>query len=51
MEHALLKGAPMDAVGLQYHIFFRAEDEMKATAPYCNPSHLYNNRFRIVIGT
>lgn len=42
IERALMKGAPIDAVGMQFHMFFRAEDELRATAPYYDPMHLYN---------
>ena len=42
IERALDKGTPIDAVGLQYHMFFRAEQEAAATKPYYTPAHLYN---------
>lgn len=42
IERALMKGAPVDAVGMQFHMFYRAEDELRATAPYYDPAHLYN---------
>lgn len=34
-------GAPIDAIGLQYHMFYRAEDELKETNYYYNPMLLY----------
>jgi len=37
LEH----GTPIDAIGMQYHMFFRAEDELKRTAPYYNPRQMY----------
>ena len=42
IERALDKGAPIDAVGMQFHMFFRAENEERDTKPYYTPSHLYN---------
>ncbi len=40
-EAAMLKGARVDAIGLQYHMFYRKESEYKATRPYYNPQNLY----------
>ena len=37
LEH----GTPIDAIGLQYHMFFRAEDELTNTANHYNPVELY----------
>lgn len=34
-------GAPIDAIGMQYHMFYRREDEAKETQPYYSPEHLY----------
>ncbi len=42
IERALDKGTPIDAVGMQFHMFFRAENEERDTKPYYTPSHLYN---------
>lgn len=42
IERALMKGAPIDSVGMQFHMFFRAENEYNETLPYYNPEHLYN---------
>ena len=42
IERALLKGAPIDSIGMQFHMFFRAENEYNETLPYYNPEHLYN---------
>lgn len=42
IERALDKGAPIDAVGMQFHMFCRAENEERETKPYYTPSHLYN---------
>ena len=42
IERALRNGAKIDAVGLQYHMFFRKEDEAGITVPrYYNPWYLY----------
>lgn len=42
IERALDKGTPIDAVGLQFHMFCRAENEERDTRAYYTPSHLYN---------
>jgi len=42
IERALMKGAPVEAIGLQYHMFFRAENEARSTERYYDPEHLYN---------
>ena len=41
IERALLKGARIDAIGLQYHMFFKAENAAKATRRFYDPEHLY----------
>ena len=41
IENTLLKGARIDAVGMQYHMFHRLEDEYNATRKYYDPMHLY----------
>lgn len=41
IERALLKGARIDAVGMQYHMFFKAEDEAASTKYYYNMEHLF----------
>lgn len=41
IERALIKGAPIDAIGIQYHMFYRAEDEYKETRPFYNPLKLF----------
>ena len=43
IENAILKGARIDAVGLQYHQFHRMEDEYNATRPYYDPKNLYKH--------
>ena len=39
-EAALLKGARIDAIGMQYHMFFRQEDELERTRPYYDPQNI-----------
>ena len=34
IERALLKGARIDSIGMQYHMFYRAEDELYETAVF-----------------
>ncbi|MBO5369963.1 MAG: endo-1,4-beta-xylanase, partial [Clostridia bacterium] len=43
IEANILKGARVDAVGTQYHMFFNSEDEYEATRPYYNPENLYKH--------
>ena len=42
IERALDRGAPIDACGLQFHMFYRAEQEQRETVPYYSPEHLWN---------
>ena len=42
-EANLLKGAKIDAIGMQYHMFFKSEDEYQNTRPYYNPENLYEH--------
>lgn len=41
IEAALLKGARIDAVGMQYHMFYKREEEYEKTRPYYDPENLY----------
>lgn len=41
IERALSKGASIDAIGMQYHMFYRAEHEAAVTPQYYNPRRLY----------
>lgn len=41
IEGALLKGIPIDAIGMQYHMFFKEEIYYDSTRRYYNPKHLY----------
>lgn len=41
IERALAKGASIDSIGMQYHMFYRAEDEAAVTPQFYNPRKLY----------
>lgn len=43
IEANLLKGAKIDAIGMQYHIFRRKEDEYEASKELYNPKNLYRH--------
>lgn len=40
-EANILKGAKVDAIGMQYHMFFKKEDEYESTRIYYSPERLY----------
>jgi len=40
-ENAMLKGARIDAIGMQFHMFFRREDEYEKSRDRYNPERLY----------
>ena len=42
IERALRNGAEIDAVGMQYHMFFKSEEEYEKTRKYYDPKHLYD---------
>lgn len=42
IERALLKGARIDAIGMQYHMFHRAEKEVEATRSFYDPERIYD---------
>ena len=42
-EAAMLKGARIDAIGMQYHLFNRKENEYKATRATLDPLNLYKH--------
>ena len=42
IENLLMKGARIDAIGMQYHMFNRRENEAKETAIYYNPRRMYD---------
>ena len=41
IENAMLKGARIDAIGMQYHMFCKAEEEYQNTRKFYNPKKLY----------
>ena len=41
IERAMLKGARIDSIGMQFHMFYRRENELEATRPYYDPEQLY----------
>lgn len=41
IERAIGKGARIESIGMQYHMFFRAEEEAKETAIYYDPVQIY----------
>ena len=43
IEANMLKGARIDAIGMQYHMFFRREEEYAQTRPYYSPENLYRH--------
>lgn len=40
IENALMKGAEIDAIGMQYHMFYRAEEEYGKTRRFYDPAQL-----------
>ena len=42
IENLLLKGLRIDAIGMQYHMFFRKENYFNATRNYYNLPHLFH---------
>ncbi len=43
IEANMLKGAEIDAVGMQYHLFFKKEDEYALTRKLLDPDNLYRH--------
>lgn len=43
IEANLLKGARIDAIGMQYHMFYPREKEFEETRPYYDPQNLYRH--------
>lgn len=43
IEANMLKGAKIDAVGMQYHLFNNSQDEYALTRQTLNPQNLYNH--------
>jgi len=42
IERAMLKGARIDSIGMQYHMFYKKEDEIKRTEAYYDPERIYD---------
>ena len=42
IERALNMGCRIDAIGMQYHMFFPQEEEIQGTAPYYDPQRIYD---------
>ena len=42
IERALLKGARIDAIGMQYHMFYKREEELKFTSDCYDPEQICN---------
>lgn len=42
IENTLKNGARIDAIGMQYHMFFKKDDEYKETRQFYCPEQLYN---------
>ena len=43
IEANMLKGARIDAIGMQYHLFFKKEDEYNCTRALLDPENLYRH--------
>ena len=43
IEANMLKGARIDAIGMQYHLFYKAEHEYEKTRSTLNPENLYKH--------
>ena len=43
IEANMLKGARIDAIGMQYHMFYRAEKEYESTRVFYDPTKLYEH--------
>ena len=42
IERALRSGRRIDSIGMQFHMFFRAEKELEATGVYYDPERIYD---------
>ena len=42
IERSLNEGARIDAIGMQFHMFFRKEDEYWSTRLFYNPTHIFD---------
>ncbi len=43
IEANMLKGARIDAIGMQFHMFYRSENEYESTRSYYDPVNLYEH--------
>lgn len=43
IEANMLRGVRIDAIGMQYHLFIRSENEYEQTRKYLNPESLYRH--------
>ena len=41
IQRALSQGCRIDTIGMQYHMFYREEDEAEKTAIFYSPEHMY----------
>lgn len=41
IQRAIAKGSSIDSIGMQYHMFYKAEDEAKCTPQFYDPRRLY----------
>ena len=41
IDALIKKGGRVDAIGMQYHMFYKREDEFENTRPYYDPQNLY----------
>ncbi len=42
IERLLREGLRLDSIGMQYHMFYREEDEAEKTAIFYSPEHMYS---------
>ena len=42
IERALLKGARIDVIGMQYHMFHKREEELEQTAAFYDPQRIFD---------
>lgn len=42
IERALARGARIDSIGMQYHMFYREENEIAKTAQYYDPERIFD---------
>ncbi|NLF61278.1 MAG: hypothetical protein GX574_09020 [Lentisphaerae bacterium] len=42
IERALAKGARIDSIGMQFHMFYKEKEELEQTAQYYNPERIFD---------